>query len=104
MDSTNVILLLIAVAVVVALVVHFVHVKWPAATVKSVVGVVRDEAIDLEAAAEADAVNALTRVVAWATDKSGEQAKIAQATAAMARKDAMRAHAAAMLSGTDTKS
>ncbi len=99
MDQTNIILLLIAAVIVTAIAVHFIHVKWPTATPKtietSIVGKIRD----VEAQAEADAVNALTSVVAWTTDKSTEQAKIAQATATMARKDAMRAHAAAMLSG-----
>lgn len=99
MDSTNVILLLIAVAIVVALVVHFIHVKWPKATPVTVMQAIETRGVSIEEAAETEAVNALTRVVAWATDKSNEQAKIAQATAAMARKDAMRAHAAAMLAG-----
>lgn len=99
MDQTNTILLLIAVAIVTAIVVHFIHVKWPMATPKTIEASIVGKIRDVEAQAEADAVNALTSVVAWATDKSNEQAKIAAATATMARKDAMRTHAAAMLSG-----
>jgi len=99
MDQTNLILVLIAAVIITAIVVHFIHVKWPTATPKSIETSVAGKIRDVEAQAEADAVNALTAVVAWATDKSSEQAKIAAATATMARKDAMRAHAAAMLSG-----
>jgi len=47
---------------------------------------------------EADIVAAGQRFILWATDKSTELAKIAEATAAMAKKDALAAQTVAALS------
>ena len=64
------------------------------ADAKKAVAVVKADLPDVEA----DIVAAGQRFILWATDKSAELAKIAEATAAMAKKDALASQTVAALS------
>lgn len=95
--------ILIAVAVVAIL--FLIHRFAPTSTAAKVEDVAIADAKKVAAAVkadlpdvEADIVAAGQRFILWATDKSAELAKVAEANAAMAKKDALAAQTVAALS------
>ncbi len=92
-----------------AAVVFAIHRIFPSVTVKSAETAVKTEAAKVETAIKADmpdfeaeVVAAGQRFILWATDKSAELAKIAEANAAMTKKDALAAQTVAALNARGT--
>lgn len=100
----NPILLIALTIAALAVVVFAVHRIWPTVTVKSAAAAAEAEAAKLGATIkadlpdlEADAMAAGQRFMAWITDTSEEIAAKAKADASIAKKDLLRAQAAAAL-------
>lgn len=104
MTPTTPIAILVAAAVLAVL--FLIHRFAPTSTAAKVEDVAIADAKKVAAAAKADLpdveaemVAAGQRFILWATDKSAELAKIAEANAAMAKKDALAAQTVAALAG-----